>query len=116
MTPEESREILKLATAVGGISARIDGMEKARALAREEDKDWREGVQRDIDSIKAGLTEMPCMMDAKIDACRAGREVVTHDAVEDATRRHVLGGFFTDWRTWTAFALGVIATLLAIFK
>lgn len=134
MTPEESSEILKLAGAVGAMNARLDAMEDARregrALiqtrlddmddcrkeARAADRAWREAVRGDIDQIKGCVTEMPCLMDAKIRDCREQREVVTHDAVENAMRHHVLEDVATDWRTWLAFAFGVAGILYGILK
>jgi hypothetical protein len=134
VTPEESTAILKLATAVGTMTARLDAMEEARregrALiqkrlddmddcrkeARADDHAWRESVGSDIDQIKGCITEMPCLMDAKIRACREQREVITHDAVENAMRHHVLEDVATDWRTWLAFAFGVAGILYGILK
>lgn len=116
MTPEENGSILKLATAVGSIGARIDAMEQARTLARAEDHEWREGVAGDIADIKACITEMPSIMDTKIDACRNEREAVTHDAVEDSTRRHVLAAIATDWRTWAAFLVAVAGFGIGVLR
>jgi hypothetical protein len=81
VTPEESTEILKLATAVGAIGARIDAIEAARTLARQEDHEWRDGLAGDIGVMKACMTEMPCMMDEKIRACREDRVEATAEAV-----------------------------------
>ena len=82
MTPEESREILKLATAVGGMNARLDGIEEARKLAHE----LHEKMAGDIAHIMASLTEMPCVMDAKIAACRQEREDATAPTVKVVTQ------------------------------
>jgi hypothetical protein len=64
----------------------LDENERRRAERQARDEEWRSEVKADIKELKASLTNVPCIMDDKISACRDSRVDVTEDAVKTVTQ------------------------------
>lgn len=85
MTRDEAARLDRVVETLATLVGRFDEQEKIRQELRLlDEKRWHE-VREDIGDIKAAITEVPCMMDAKIDACRSSRESITAPAVTLAT-------------------------------
>lgn len=105
---------------VNAIKAMLDQQESHRKELRAQDDEWRTLVMNDVQEIRSDvktmqrqMSDVPCIMDRKIAACRSEREAITGDAVSDANKRHVLASVATDWRTWIAALVVIASTLYA---
>ena len=99
---------------VQAIKELLEAQELHRKELRAADDHWRERMEEKTDKMYARIDELaecvadvPCVMDAKIAACRDEREELTREAVMDSQARHSLSKLAADWRTWVAFGLGI---------
>jgi Flp pilus assembly protein TadB len=94
MTSGEASIITQLVQEVAAMNARWDESEKARALLRQQDEHWRDRMEektdklyRCMDNVSAAVSEVPCVVDARIAACRSDHDRITADAISDAKAR-----------------------------
>lgn len=93
--------------AVNAIWKFLEAQEKHRRELREFDDEWKCEVRCDLKELKAGVANMPLIVDEKIAACRTGREGITAHAVELAGEDTAVSG-------WMSRRIGRIAVVVAI--
>jgi len=118
MTRSEIDILTQLVSQFGDLNGRFAEQEKSRVALREEDDRWRtrmegktDGIAAEVGALRYAISDMPCVMDAKIRLCRDEREGITAAAVSNAAERKVLVKLATDWRTWVAFSIAVSGVL-----